>query len=361
MSQPSYTILIIDDEPVIRTSLAALLEKPAYKVELARDGFQGLEMARRLKPDVVLLDVMMPGMSGYEVCTSIRSDPFIGEVPIIMITALDDREAKLNCLMVGADDFLSKPFDNLELEFRLNTLRRVDRYRHLLNEREKLEETLAELSIKNTQLQILSQRTLDAQENERRHVAIELHDEIGQLITGLKLILERKNEDPAVLFSEARSVANELLERVREISLDLRPSALDDFGLSAALCDLFKRYTGRSRIAIHHNINPLDEHRFSKNLETTVFRITQEAITNIARHAGVQDALVLLVMQEDLLRITISDGGKGFDAQSRDTGTSSGLSGMRERVRLAGGRFVLQTDPGNGTFILAEFDLKPVE
>ena len=242
MSDHTYTILVIDDEEITRITLSALLEKPNYHVEMAEDGVQGIEMAKQLIPDVILLDVMMPRMNGYDVCKRIRSDPEIGEVPIIMITALDDHDAKLNGLVVGADDFLSKPFDRLELEIRLHTLRHVDRYRHLLNERKKLKETLAELSTKNNQLQTLSRQALDAQENERRHVAVELHDEIGQLITGLKLILERKADDMPTLLTEARAVTNELMQRVREISLNLRPAVLDDFGLPAALNDLFKRW-----------------------------------------------------------------------------------------------------------------------
>ena len=175
MSEHIYTILVIDDEMITRTTLAALLEKPNYRVEMAEDGIQGIEMAKELNPDVILLDVMMPRMNGYDVCKRIRSDPKIGEVPIIMITALDDQDAKLNGLVAGADDFLAKPFDTLELEIRLHTLRHVDRYRHLINEREKLKEAFAELSIKNRQLHILSQQVLDAQENERRYVAVELH------------------------------------------------------------------------------------------------------------------------------------------------------------------------------------------
>jgi signal transduction histidine kinase len=361
MSEHIYTILVIDDELITRTTLGALLEKPSYRVEMAEDGIQGIEMAKQLNPDVILLDVMMPRMNGYDVCKRIRSDPQIAEVPIIMVTALDDRDAKLNGLVAGADDFLAKPFDSLELEIRLHTLRRVDRYRHLMDEREKLQETLAELSTKNRQLQILSQQVLTAQENERRHVAVELHDEIGQLITGLKLILERKQDDMSTLLTEARAVTNELMQRVREMSLDLRPAALDDFGLPAALNDLFKRFASQTKISLHHNINPLDERRFDKAIEIAAFRVVQEALTNVARHADINEANVTLTVTPDHMQIRIADLGKGFDINSRDMSASTGLSGMAERVNMAGGHFTLQSAPGKGTLILIEFDLKQVE
>lgn len=361
MSEHIYTILVIDDELITRTTLAALLEKPNYCVEMAEDGIQGIEMAKQIKPDVILLDVMMPSMNGYDVCKCIRSDPDIAEVPIIMITALDDHDVKLNGLVAGADDFLAKPFDTLELEIRLHTLRHVDRYRHLLNEREKSREALAELSEKNQQLQVLSRQVLDAQENERRHVAVELHDEIGQLITGLKLILERNGDDKHTQLAEARAVTNELMQRVREISLNLRPAVLDDFGLPAALNDLFKRFTRQTKITIHHNINPLDERRFDKAIEIAVFRVAQEATTNIARHAGVNEASVLLTIAPNHMRISIADSGKGFYINPKNMSVSTGLSGMAERVNMAGGHFSLQSAPGKGTLVLADFDLKQAE
>ena len=361
MKKHEYIILVIDDEAITRTTLAALLERPNYRVEMAEDGVQGLELARKLNPDVILLDVMMPRMNGYDVCKSIREDPQIREVPIIMITALDDHDAKLNGLMAGADDFLSKPFDSLELKIRLHTLRHVDRYRHLVEEREKLNLTLDELSEKNRQLSTLSRQVLEAQENERRHVAVELHDEIGQLLTGLKLILERGRKDPTATLSEAQAVVNELIQHVREMSLNLCPAALDDLGLSAALDGLFKRFTNQTQIAIRNNVNPLDERRFDKNIETTVFRVVQEALTNIARHAGVTEANVTLTASPTRLRVSIADSGKGFDAHSKYIADSTGISGMAERVNLAGGSFSLQSKPGAGTLVLADFELKRTE
>jgi len=361
MNEQAYTILVIDDEPIARATLATLLENPNYHMEMAEDGIQGFELAKQINPDVILLDVMMPRMNGYDVCKRIRLDPEIGEVPIIMVTALDDRDAKLNGLAAGADDFLAKPFDTLELEIRLHTLRHVDRYRHLINEREKLKETIAELSIKNDQMQILSGKVLDAQENERRLVAVELHDEIGQLITGLKLILERAGEDVPTLLAEVRAITNELMQRVREISLNLRPAVLDDFGLPAALNELFKIFSRQTKITIHHNIDPLDERRFDKAIEIAVFRLAQEATTNIARHAGVVEASVALDISPNHLQISITDSGKGFEVHSKEMSVSTGLSGMAERVNMAGGHFSLQSMPGKGTQVCAEFDLKELE
>lgn len=361
MSDTPQTILVIEDEEMTRFALTALLKRDKYHVEVAKDGLQGFELARQIKPDVILLDVMMPNMNGYDVCKRIRQDKEIKEVPIIMITAFNDHDSKLVGLMAGADDFLAKPFDSLELKIRLRTLLQVNRYRHLVEERKNLDNALAELSEKNKQLRTLSHQVLEAQENERRHVAMELHDEIGQILTGLKLILERGEGDAANVLVEARVVTNELMQHIRELSLNLRPTALDDFGLPAAFDGLFKRFTNQTQIVIQSNITPLDEQRFDREIETAAFRVVQEALTNIARHAGVFEVNVTLTVSPTRLRVSIADCGKGFDMASKDIAASTGISGMAERVSLAGGTFSLQSKPGAGTFVLADFDLKPTE
>jgi|JFJP01.1.fsa_nt_gi signal transduction histidine kinase len=361
MGEHTYTILIIDDEASVRDTLAALLQNPDYRVEMAEDGIAGFERAKQIKPDVILLDVMMPRMNGYDVCKRIRQDEEIKEVPIIMVTALDDRDAKLNGLTAGADDFLFKPFDSLELKIRLHTLRYVDRYRNLVEDREKLNKALAQLSEKNKQLKALSRQVLEAQENERRRVAVELHDEIGQLLTGLKFILQRGRHDSANIIEEALKVTNELMRHTREMSLNLRPATLDDLGLFAALDDLFKRFAYQTKIIVHSNLNPLADFRLGKDIETAAFRVVQEALTNIARHAGVSEANVTLTVSPTRLRVSIADSGKGFDVDSKDLTASTGISGMAERVNLAGGRFSLQSKPGAGSFVLADFELNTME
>jgi putative two-component system response regulator len=134
--------LIIDDEPVARQSLEALLASEHYCLDFAIDGIEGLAKAVELRPDVILLDVMMPVMDGYEVCQRLRAESVLAEVPILMITALDDRDSRLRGLEVGADDFLSKPIDRIELRARLRTITRLDRYRKLHLERTRLEQAL---------------------------------------------------------------------------------------------------------------------------------------------------------------------------------------------------------------------------
>jgi putative two-component system response regulator len=139
------TILIVDDDPAGRHTLEAILEGQGYHLEMAENGLQALEKAERFLPDVILLDVMMPGMDGFEVCQRIRNTPVLAEIPIIMLTALDDRKSLLDGLESGADDYISKPYDRHELRARLIGITRLNRYRKLLDDRINLEQAHLQL------------------------------------------------------------------------------------------------------------------------------------------------------------------------------------------------------------------------
>jgi DNA-binding response OmpR family regulator len=128
-------LLVIDDDEIVRLTLEGLLAAQDMEVILAEDGRIGLQKAQETRPDAILLDVMMPGMDGYETCRQLRADPALAEIPIIMVTALDDRDSRLTGLAAGADDFLTKPFDGLELQIRMKNIMRINRYRRLAAER----------------------------------------------------------------------------------------------------------------------------------------------------------------------------------------------------------------------------------
>ncbi len=135
--QPKSTILIVDDQLAMHEVLEGLLSPQGYDLAFASNGKEALTKAAQLMPDVILLDVMMPGMDGFEVCQHLRADAVLGKVPIIMVTALDDRESRLQALKMGADDFVSKPYDNLELRARVQSITNLNRYRRLLTEQNK--------------------------------------------------------------------------------------------------------------------------------------------------------------------------------------------------------------------------------
>ncbi|HWC09902.1 MAG TPA: ATP-binding protein [Acidimicrobiales bacterium] len=205
-----------------------------------------------------------------------------------------------------------------------------------------------------------SRMVVEAQERERRRIAWELHDEIGQTLTGLKLTLEDHDglsaEAAAVRVARARDLALELLRRVHDLSLDLRPAILDDLGLQPALVWLAQRYGDQTGVHVVLRCSGLDG-RLRAEVETAAYRIVQEALTNVARHAGVARAAVECALEDGRLRVEVADDGRGFEVDAVAGGKSSGLAGMEERARSTGGRIWVRSNPGRGTTVVAEFPL----
>jgi PAS domain S-box-containing protein len=219
------------------------------------------------------------------------------------------------------------------------------------------------LASANRLLRRLSRQVLEAQETERRRVARELHDEIGQALTGVKLLLETSSRRNAAKMNSALAgvgdAIDEALTRVRELSLDLRPAMLDSLGLLPTLLWRFETYTSQTgiQVAFHHAGL---EQRFAPEVETGAYRVIQEALTNVARHAAVPVVRVELEATDQALRIYVIDEGLGFDAEEViASGRSTGLAGMRERATLLGGTFVLSSAPGAGATIEVALPLTP--
>ncbi|MFN2505256.1 MAG: ATP-binding protein, partial [Acidimicrobiales bacterium] len=209
-------------------------------------------------------------------------------------------------------------------------------------------------------LEAHSRAAVDAQEGERRRIARELHDEIGQALTGLKLVLENHERLPpeakADRMGRARALVGELLRQVQDLSLDLRPAMLDDLGLRPALLWLVERYAAQTGVEVALECTGLDG-RLRPEVETAAYRIVQEALTNVARHAGVGLVTVGCSMTEDSVRVEVSDEGVGFEIEALPPGQSSGLAGMEERARSTGGQFRVRSELGRGTSVLAELPL----
>ncbi len=207
----------------------------------------------------------------------------------------------------------------------------------------------------------LSRRLVHLQEAERREITRELHDEIGQVLTGLKLTLEMSARLPPQeaqpSLRGALDRVHELMAHVQALSLDLRPAMLDDLGLLPTLLWHFERYSQTTGVQVHFEHTEL-QRRFAPELETTAYRIIQEALTNVARHAGVNEATVRLWTTRDFLEIEVVDNGRGFAveetlAQAR----TAGLTGMEERAMLIGGRLSVESAPEAGTRLTAALPL----
>lgn len=215
------------------------------------------------------------------------------------------------------------------------------------------------------QLKILSRQLMLAQENERRLIARELHDEIGQSLTALKINLHtiqslQQPGSDASRVEESIRIIDDLVKQVQDLSLDLRPSLLDDLGLLAAVRWYLDRQTIRLGFTAQLQADP-PEMQLAPDMETTCFRIIQEAVTNVARHGQARRIEVVLRQQDGRLELSVRDDGAGFDVQEMKKhaglGVSLGLLGMQERAQLLGGRLEIDSLPGKGTEIRAVFPL----
>ncbi len=270
------------------------------------------------------------------------------------LRARDGHETWFHHRAAIVTDSSKRPLSSQGVLVDISCIKRLEKERERLN---------GELRMDRQMLHYLSQRLLTAQEAERRSIARELHDEIGQVITTLKLSLQGTlNWADALgkrpLFEECLAIVDRTLEQVRNLSLNLRPPLLDDLGLEPALRWYLEKEGKRAGYRFSFRSN-LSGQRPSPPIETACFRVAQEALTNIARHASARVVTVEVVREGDDLQLSVRDDGSGFDLEAaRFTacqGTSLGLLSMEERVRLTGGRFEILTAPGRGTRIQAWF------
>ncbi len=169
LTTQTSNILIVDDDSRGRETMEAVLTGLGHELRFAQNGLDALEQAHARAPDLVLLDVMMPGIDGFEVCRRLRADPILADVPIVMTTALDDRASRLQGIQVGADDFISKPIDRMEIRARVNTIVRLNRFRKSMQQQSQIEQ--AHLELQDAYEATLNGwvRALDLRDNETEH------------------------------------------------------------------------------------------------------------------------------------------------------------------------------------------------
>jgi len=342
------TILVVDDELSARLTVEAILEGQDYQLEMAIDGQDALKKAEALTPDVILLDLMLPGMDGFEVCQRMRATPTLAEVPILMLTALEDRRSLLRGIEAGADDFLTKPVNRQELIARLHTITRLNRYRTLLEQRESLRQ--------------MAERVVVAQEEERLCISRELHDDFGQAITvhklnlhNLQTLLPADNPELKARLEQLIAETVEMLIKIRRLAQSLRPTRLDTLGLLQAITVECQEFSQRTQILVHLAIEP-DLPDLPDLYNVTYYRFLQETLTNVFKHANATQVWVELEEEEDRLSLTVQDNGLGLPSDLAGT-DGIGLLGIRERLELIGGELKIRSNPKKGTVLSAYLPL----
>ena len=356
-------VILVESSPVEAAALVEFFAAHAPTLRLIPQSpaqFEA-ELAKPLPGEALVLGPGLGAVAALELLRKVRSRE--ADLPIVVVSAQPKSETAVATFKLGAQDFLVKADGyELELVFSLNNaLKHAAAARlnvRLARELADLNQSLeAQVAARTQQLQAMSGRLLRIQESERRGIAQELHDQVGQMLTGLRFQLEAGQAAGADL-REPLELTDEILRHVRGLTLQLRPRILDDFGLQSALdwhLDLFRRQTG---MTVGREI-ALPPARLPSEIETAAFRIVQEALTNVARHARGADTTVTVMLSEDRhLIVEVGDRGPGFDVEralaKRD---SLGLAGLVERVQLAGGRIEIVSRVGQGTRIHAELPL----
>lgn len=360
-------LLVVDDNPVVLLGFSELLRSAGLTVLEARNGQEALHLARQHQPDVVLLDVVLPDINGVELCRCFKQDAALKSLFVVLLSSSEiSPGSQVTGLDAGADGYIARPIENRELLARVQALLRIQQTEAALRRaHDELEhrvvERTAELAQANAALRAMSLRLVEVQEQERRFLARELHDEAGQVLTGLKMVVDQTLLDAPEPMQErlrgAVQLINDLISRIRNLSLELRPQMLDDLGLLIALEWHFKRYTQQTGIHVDFRRTALPD-RLPPLLETAIFRIAQEALTNVARHARVGEVTARLWVNPERVGLQVEDQGAGMDAAAALAArNSTGLSGMKERAELLGGDFTLDSKPGQGTRLTVELPL----
>jgi signal transduction histidine kinase len=331
-------ILVVDDERLNRVLLSTNLRESGYTVETAEDGEQALQMLRAGPFDAVLLDLIMPKMDGFQVLAEMKQDATLRRIPVMVISSMEEMESIVRCIEMGATDYLAKPFNPVLLHARIRaSLASLHEERMAV-----LREQFAQVTA--------------AQEEERQRIARELHDGLGPALASLNIrlltirkLLERDGHPLAVEIEELAEQAKANMRDIRRLIHDLRPVALDELGLVPALREHLARCGREHGLAVEFGAEVGE--RLPSSVETALFRIVQEAVNNVLRHAQAEHLYVTLRRETDQVRLDVADDGQGFDASLPRSSGHLGLWSMRERVEQLGGRFEVHSLPHQGTTV----------
>ncbi|MBU7587381.1 MAG: response regulator [Nostoc sp. TH1S01] len=353
-------ILIVDDTIENLRLLSKMLTEQGYEVRCVTNGATALMGIKAQPPDLILLDITMPGLNGYEVCQQLKADKEIKEIPVIFISALNETFNKVKAFSVGGVDYISKPFQIEEVFVRIETQlknRRLQAQLQLQNCR--LQQAEADLLKALEQERELNLRLQEmATIEERNRIARDIHDSLGHSLVALNIQLEatmalwQHNTNKAYeCLLEAKQLGSETLKAVRESVAIIRSEPLQSQLLEVAIANLteeFRRLTGI--LPDSHIKIPSD---LPHTINTTIYRILQEGLTNICKYAQATEVQIQIQSTNDGLELILQDNGKGFE-MNRCTG-GFGLQGMQERVVALGGKLEIASKLNRGCRITAKF------
>ena len=351
------SILIVDDDPAMRLAMEESLRTLGARLVTAGSGEEALRRVRDEDFAAILMDVRMPGLDGFTTARMIRDSIRSRHTPIIFLTsAREDLETMSRSYRAGAVDYIEKPAAAEVLRSKLSVFIGLNDMNRILSA-ELAERELSEQRLRASEenLRALAAHLQSVREEERIHIAREIHDELGQALTGLKFDINAMAKSCAEgqsITEKTQGLAQQIdriINSVRRIASGLRPEVLDEIGLAAAIewqAREFSRRTGiRCVVEIAPGFTDPDKDR-----STALFRIFQELLTNVARHANATKVAVQLADSE-LLTLKVEDNGRGIQDQEFESPKSLGFLGLRERVLAFGGSIDVKGREGKGTSV----------
>jgi signal transduction histidine kinase len=351
-------ILMLEDSATDADLIGHALRRGGivFSAEQADSRATFLRELRAAPPDLILSDYSLPSFDGYAALAIAKQE--CPDVPFIFVTGTLGEEVAIETLKKGATDYVLKQRLSRLVPSVLRALREAE-------DRAQRRRAEEELRQSYQQLRALSVYLQHVREEERIRIAREIHDELGQVLTGLRLQLtwlaKHLPPRPAALHEKARLIAqriDETIQIVRRIATELRPGILDNMGLLAALEWQANEFQIQTRI--HCSVvAEVGEMRLDQDLNTAFFRIFQEALTNVVRHANATRVEVRLRRKNGSLVLEVQDNGRGISEAELRNVKSIGLIGMRERAGLLGGEVTWNGQPGKGTTVTVRIPHSP--
>ena len=324
-------ILTVDDDQANLKMLVSILSEQGHKVRAVTSGQMGLTAARAAPPELILLDVNLPDLNGYEVCCQLKSDATLREIPVIFISAMDETLDKVEAFQSGGIDYITKPYHADEVLVRVEN--------HL---------NLYRLHLRSQEL---------AKLEERQRIARDLHDAVNQTIFSASMMAETlllSNMDDSIRQGVERiyQLTQGALAELRTLLIELRPEALDKTALSELLHHLVKVVTARSNAKIDLHID--SDIALDAEVKTTFYRVAQEALNNIQKHAHASHIVIVLRKNHREVTLQINDNGCGFDVNTLPT-DHFGIGIMRERSELVGASLDVISAENRGTDVVLTY------
>jgi two-component system, chemotaxis family, CheB/CheR fusion protein len=365
-------LLILDANLHVQSANRAFYQ--AFQVTAAdveRTSFYGLGSGQWDSPELrAWLDAILAEQSAPEEFEITRTFPQIGYKRMLLNARMVEQPLdRAQLILLAMEDITERAQATAVLQQARDVLetRVLERTHELAEANAALQAEISEHKLAEQARQLLLRRLVTAQEEERRRIARELHDQMGQdltvLMLGLKMLREAAPGDSPIheRVASLQTLATQIGREVRTLALQLRPPALDDLGLAATLANYVEQWSAHVLVAVDFHSIGMEERRLPSSIETALYRLAQEALTNILKHAQATSVSLIVERREDMAHMIVEDDGTGFDVaaarRSAHIEQRLGLVGMEERVAILGGTLTIESAPGRGTAVFVRIPI----